>query len=136
MPPAVALCAGAALHDEEEVMEQEPLEGERECGEYTEEADSPVSSLWNSTDRDRHTEETDSPESSPQNSADSARHTKEEDEGELSDEPTDGPTDETAVKVTEGHPPDDELTEDHPSNYELVDTITVECPSLGWELPP
>ena len=76
---------------------------------------------------------------------------EEEDEGELSDEPTDeptdGPMDETAVKLTEGHPPDDdELTEDHPPSnelakghppdYEQVETITVECPTSRWELPP
>ena len=150
VPPTAAFCVGAALHDDEEVMEQEPLEGEREYGEYTEEADSPVSSLQNSADSDGHTEEADSLEFSPQNSADSDRQTEEEEEGELSDEPTGKPTDglvdETAVKLTEGHPPDDELTEDHPPNneltkghlpdYEPVETITVECPALGWELPP
>ena len=128
--PAVALHARAALCDEEEVMEQEPLEGERECVEYTEEADSPVSS--------------------PQNSADSDRQMEEEDEGELLDKPTgepaDGPMEETAVKLAEGHPPDDELTEDHPSSdelaeghppdYEPVETVTVECPTSGWESPP
>ena len=53
--------------------------------------------------------------------------------------------DETAVKLAEGHQPDDELTEDHPSsnelteghppNYQPVETITVECPTSGWELP-
>ena len=72
-----------------------------------------------------------------------------EDEGELSDEPTgkpaDGPVDETAVKLAEGHQPDDELAEDHPPsdefaegnppNYQPAETITVECPTLGWELP-
>ena len=111
-------------------MEQEPPEGERECGEYTEEADLPVSSPWNSTDSDRHTKEEDSSESSRQNSADSDRQMVGEDEGELSDEPTGKPTDrhadETAVKLAEGHPPD----------YEPMETITVECPALGWESPP
>ena len=58
--------------------------------------------------------------------------------GELSDEPTDGPMDEIAVKLAEGHPPDDEPAEDHPPsnelaeghspNYESVETITVKCP--------
>ena len=130
------------------------------------EADLLVSSLRNSTDSDRQMEEVDSLESSLQNSTDSDRQTEEEDEGELSDEPTDGPADETAVKLTEGHPPDDvlaeehppddelteghppndELTEDHPPgdelaeghppDYEPVETITMECPTLGWELPP
>ena len=141
VPPTVAFHAGAALHDEEEVMEQEMLEGERECSEYTGEADSPVSSLWNSIDSDRHTEEADSPESSPQNSADSGRQMEEENEGELSDKPTgkpaDEPMDETAVKLTEDHPPpNNELTKGHPPDYKLVETITVECPTLGWESPP
>ena len=153
VPPAVAFHTRAALHDGEEVMEQEPPEEEREGGEHTEEADSPVSSPWNSTDSDRYTDEVDSPESSPQNSTDSDRQTEEEDEGELSDEPTDEPTDrpmdETAVKLieghppvdeltedypsddelTEGHPPDDELMEDHPPDDEPVETIAVECPT-------
>ena len=122
--PTAALCTGAALHDEEEVMEQEPLEGERECGEYTEEVDSPVSSPRNSTDSDRHTEEADSLESRPWNSADSYRQ-MEEDEGKLSDnatgKPADGPRDETAVKLAEGHQPDDELTEDHPPGDEVAE---------------
>ena len=168
--PAAASSTRAALHDKEEVMEQEPTEEEREYGEYTEEVNTPVPSRWNSTDSDRHTEvadslvpslqnstdsvrhteEEDSPESSLQNSADSDRQTEEEDEGELSDEPTgeptDRPTDETAVKLTEGCPQDDELTEEHlpgdelteghPPDYEPMGTITVECPTLGWELPP
>ena len=43
VPPAVAFHAGAALHDKEEVKLQELPEGE--CGEYTEEVNSPVSSL-------------------------------------------------------------------------------------------
>ena len=140
VPSAAMLHARGALHDEEEVMEQETLEEERECSEYTEEVDSPVSSPWNSTDSDRHTEE--------------------EDEGELPDKPTgepaDGPMDETAVKLAEGHPPDDELaeghlpddelTEDHPPGNELAEghppdyepagTITVECLTLGHESPP
>ena len=73
VPPSVTFCAGAALCDKEEVMEQETPEGEREGGEHTEEADSPVSSPRNSTDSDRHTED--------------------EDEGELSDEPANGPAD-------------------------------------------
>ena len=70
----------------------------------------------------------------------------EEEEGKLSDEPTGKPADETAAKLTEGHPPDDELTENHslgdefteghPPNYEPAETITVECPTLGQEAPP
>ena len=160
VPPAVASCTRAAPHDEEEVLEQEPLEEERGCGEYTEEVDSPVPSPRNSTDSDRHTEEVDSPVPSLRNSADSNRQTEEEDEGELSDEPTgkptDGPVDETAVKLTEGHPPDDKLTEGHPPDHELtedhppgdelaeghppdyepMETITVECPALGQESSP
>ena len=149
VPPTAASCAGAAPHDEEEVMEQELPEEQRECSEYTEEVDLPVTSLWNSTDSDRHTEEEDSPGSSPQNSADSDRQMEDEEEGELSDEPTgepaDRPADKTAVKLTEGHPPDNELTEDHPPgdelaeghppNYKPMETITVKCPTLGWELP-
>ena len=139
MPPAVAFHARAALCDEGEVMEQELPEGEREGHEYTEKADSPVSSLWSSTDNDRHTEEADSPESSPQNSTDSDRQTEEEEEEKLSDEPTgkpvDGPTDRTAVKLIEGHPPDDELAEDHPSDDELMETITMEFPPSRQELP-
>ena len=143
--PTVAFRTRAALHDKEEVMEQELPEGGREWGECTEEVDSSVSSLQNSTDSDRHTEELDSPESSPWNSADSDRHTKEtdslesslrnsadgdrqmedENKGELSDEPTgeptDGPTDETAVKLVEGHPPDDKLAEGHPPDDELTE---------------
>ena len=75
-------------------MEQEPPEGEREVREHTEEVDMPVSS--------------------PQNSTDSDRQMQEEDEVELSDKPTGKPTDrlmdEAAVKLIEGHPPDDELT--------------------------
>ena len=118
VPSAVALHAGAAHCTKVEVVEQEPLQEERECNEYAEEEDSPVSSLWNSTDSDRHTKEADSPESSPQNSAGSDRQMEEEDEGELADQPTgkstDGLMDETAVKIIEGHQPDDELTEDHP----------------------
>ena len=133
--PTVAPHARATPHNEEEVMEQELPEEERECGECTEEVDSPVSSLWNSTDSDRHTKEQDSPESSLQNSADSDRQMEKEDEGELSDEPTgeptNGPMDETAVKLTERHPPDERLTEGHPPDYEPVETITVECPALG-----
>ena len=146
VPPTVASHAGAAPHDEEEVMEQELPEQERECGEYTEEVDSPVSSPQNSTDSDRHTEKEDSLESSQWNSADSDRQTEEKDEGELSDKPTGEPADETAVKLTEGHSPDDELTEDHPPgdelteghppDYEPAETITVECLTSGWELPP
>ena len=170
VPPAVALHARAAHHAEEEVMGQELPEGERKCGEYTEEVDLPVFSPWNSTDSDRNTEEVDSPgssswnsadsdrhteeadslESSLQNSADSDRQTKEEDEGEMSDEPTgepaDRPANETAVKLTEGdqpdneliddHPPGDELTKEHPPDCQPVETITVECPTLGQELPP
>ena len=125
MPPAVVYHARAILCDEEEVMEQELLEGEREGCEYTEEADSLVSILQNSTDSDRQTEE--------------------EDEAEMSDEPTgepaEGPTDETTVKFVEGHPPDDELTEGHPPNDELtedyppddqlVERITVNAPLPG-----
>ena len=75
---------------------------------------------------------------------------EEEDEGELSDEltgePADRPMDETVVKLVEGHQPDDELTEDHPfgdelteghlSDYQPAETITVECPTSGWESPP
>ena len=119
-------------------MKQEPPKGERECGEYTEEADSPLPSPQNSADSNRQTE--DSLESSPWNSAGSDRQTEEEEEGELSDEPTgeptDKPVDETAVKLTEGHPPDDKLAKGHPPNYGPVETITVEFPILGWELPP
>ena len=129
VPPTASSHTEAAPCNEE-VMEQELPKEERECSEYTEEGESPVSSLWNSTNSDRHTEEEDFPESSPWNSADSDRQTEEEEEGELSDEPagepTDGPADETAVKLIEGHPPDDELME----------TITVECPTSEWELPP
>ena len=79
---------------------------------------------------------------------------------ELSDEPTgkptDRPADDTAVKLIEGHPPDDELTEGHPPNDglakdhppndeltkypppndELLETITVKCTPPGQELPP
>ena len=147
-------------------MEQELLEGERECSEYTEEADLPVSSPRNSTDSDRHTKEADSLGSSSQNSADSDRHTEEvdslesspwnsadsdrqmeeKDEGELSNKPTGKPADETAVKLTEGHQPDDELAEDHPPSdglaeghppdYQPAETITVECPASGWKSPP
>ena len=101
-------------YDEEEVIEQELLKEKREGGEYIEEVDSSVPSLQNSTDSDRYTEEEDSPECSPWNSADSDRQTEEEET--LSDkptgEPTDGPTNETAVKLTERHSPDDELTEE------------------------
>ena len=150
MPPTTALHTGAALCDDEEVMEQEVLEGERECSEYTKEVDLPVSSPWSSTDNDRHTEEVGSPVSSPQNSTDSDRQMEEEDEAELSDEPTgepaDGPTDETAVKLVEGHPPNDELaegdppnvelTKDHPPDDELTEAITVKCPPSGQESPP
>ena len=46
MPPAVVSHAGAAPHDKDEVMEQELLEEEREWHEYTEEADSLLSSPW------------------------------------------------------------------------------------------
>ena len=138
VPPTVAFCVRAALCDGKEAIEQEPLEGEREDHEYTEEVDSLVSSLWSSTDNDRHTGEADPPESSPQNNTDSNRQT-EEDEAELSVEPTgkptDGPTDETAVKLIEGHPPNDELTKDHPPDNELTETITVEYPPPGQELP-
>ena len=129
MPPAVAFCTRVALHDDEKVMEQEPLEVEREGCEHTEEVDSLVPS--------------------PQNSTDSDRQIEEEDEVELSDkptgEPTNGPMDGTAVKLIKGHPPDDELTEGHPPDNELaedhslddelMETITVECPTLGWKLP-
>ena len=138
LPPALAFHTGAALRDKEGVMEQEQLEGEREGCEHTEEADSLVSSLWNSTDSDRQTEE---------------------DEAELSDEPTgepaDVPTDETTVMFIEGHPPNDELaeghslddeltkdhslndelTEDHLPDNELMETITVKCPPPRQELP-
>ena len=139
----ICLGAGAALHDEEEVMEQEPPVGEREG--------------------DGNTEEVDLPVSSPQNSTDSDRQMGEEDEAEWSDKPTGKPADGTAVRHIEGHPPDnelaerhppndelaeghppddelaeghppnDELTEDHPPNDELVETITVECPPSGRE---
>ena len=84
---------------------------------------------------------------------------------ESTGEPTEGPMDGTAVKLVEGHPSDDELTEGHPSNDELteghppdgeitegypsddeltedhppddelVETITVQCLSLGQESP-
>ena len=88
--------------------------------------------------------------SSLQNSPDSDRQIENEDEGELSDEPTgeptDGPVDETAAKLAEGHQPNDELTEDHPPsnelaerhppNYQPAETITVECPTSGWESSP
>ena len=53
--------------------------------------------------------------------------------------------DETAVKLIEGCPPDDELTEEHPPGDELAErhppdhkpteTVTVECPTLGQESP-
>ena len=141
--PAAVSCAGAAPHDEDEVMEQEPLEEERECHEYTEEAEQ------SSTDDDRHIEEVDPLESSPQSSTDGDRQTEGEDEVELSDEPTgepaDRPMDETAVKLIEGHPPNDELAEEHPPgdglaeghplDYKSTETITVECPTLGQESP-
>ena len=121
--PAVAFCTGAALRDDEEVMEQEPLEGERECGEYTEESDSPVSSPQNSTDSDRHTKEADSPESSPRNSADSDRQRRRMrgNSDEPTGEPADRPVDETAVKLAEGNPPDDELAEGHLPDDELTE---------------
>ena len=75
---------------------------------------------------------------------------EEEEEGGLSNEPTgepaDGPMDETAVKLAEGHPPNDELAGDHPPSdelaeghppdYEPAETITVECPTSGWKSPP
>ena len=108
--PAEAFHAKAALHDEE-VMEQESPEGEREGSEDSEGLDSQ--------------------ESSPQNSSDSTSHTEDESEGELPDMPTDGPTveieggpmDEPAVKpmdespgrLTQEHPPANELAEEHPS---------------------
>ena len=117
--PTAVSNARAAPSDKEEVMEQEPPKGERECGEYTEKADSAVPSPQNSADSDRQTE--DSLESSPWNSAGSDRQTEEEDEGELSDEPTDKPVDETAVKLTKGHPPDDKLAEGHPPHDELTE---------------
>ena len=54
--------------------------------------------------------------------------------------------DETAVKLIEGCPPDDELAEEHPPgnglaeghppDYEPMGTITVECPAWGQESPP
>ena len=69
-------------------MEQEPLEEKRECCEHTEEADSPVSSPWSSTENDSHIEEADPLESSPQSSTDNDRETEEEDEAEPSDKPT------------------------------------------------
>ena len=75
---------------------------------------------------------------------------EEEDEEELSDEPTgeptDWPMDETAVKLLEGHQPDDEFAEDHPPSDELteghlpdyqpVEMITVESPASWQESPP
>ena len=145
VPPAAASCAEAALHDKDEVMEQEPLEEERECCECTEEVDSWVSSPRSSTDDDRCIEEAEPLESSPQSSTDSDRQTKGGGEVELLDKltgkPTGGPSDETAVKLNGGHPPDDELTEEHPPgaglteghppDCEPVDTITVKCPTLG-----
>ena len=86
--PAAASHTRATPHDEHEVMEQEPLEEERECREYTEEVDSLVSSPQSSTDDDRHVEEVEPPESSPQSSTNSDRQTEGEDEVELLDEPT------------------------------------------------
>ena len=46
----------------------------------------------------------------------------------------------TAVKLiddelTEEHPPGDGLTEGHPLDYKPMETITVECPTSGWESP-
>ena len=137
--PAVAFHTGLALHDEEEVMEQKLPEVEREGHEHTVEVESLVSN--------------------PQSSTDSDRQTEEEDETGLSDEstgkPADGPVDGTAVGLIEGHPSDDELAKGHPSNDELaeghpsddeltgghppydelMETIMVECPTLGQELP-
>ena len=139
VPTAVAFHARAALHDEEEVKEQELPEVEREGCEHTEEVDSLVSSPQNSTGNDRQMEE--------------------EEEVELSAEPTgepaDGSMDGTAGKLIEGHPPNDKLTEDHPPNYELsedhppddelsedhppndeiMEAITVECTTLGQKSP-
>ena len=74
--PSVASCAGAAPHDEDKVMEQEPLEEERECHEYTEETDS---SPWSSTDNYRYIEEADTLESGLQRSTESDRQTEGED---------------------------------------------------------
>ena len=78
--------------------------------------------------------------SSPQNSTDSDRQMEEEDKVELSDEPmgdpADGPTDETAAKHAEGHPHNDELTEDYPCDDKLVETIMVKCPPSRQESPP
>ena len=47
-----------------------------------------------------------------------------------------GLMDETAVKLVEGHQPDDELTEGHLPDYQPAETITVECLTLGQESPP
>ena len=84
-----------------------------------------VSSLWSSTDDDRHIEEVEPPESSLQSSTDSDRQMEGKDEAQLLDKPTgkptDGPTDETAVKLIEGYPPNDELTEEHPPGDELAE---------------
>ena len=136
MPPAVPFHAGAALQDEEEVMEQEPPEGEWEGHEHTEEADSPASSLRSSTDNNRCTEEVDSLVSSPRNSTDSDRQMEEEEEVELSDKPTgepaDRPTDETAVKLIEGHPPNDELAKDHPLKMRWTTCVEVPWTQARW----
>ena len=112
--PASASHARAAPCDKDEVMQQEPLEEERECHEYMEEVDSWKSSLQSSTDNDRHIEEAELPESSLQSSTDTERQTEGEDEVELLDKPTGGPMDETAVKHIEGCPPSDEPMEEHP----------------------
>ena len=105
VPPAAAFCAGGSpSKEEEEVMGLEP-QVETEGCERTVEADLMVSNLQNSTDSDRQMED--------------------EDEMGLSDEstgdPTDRPTDGTAVRLIEGHPSDEELTEGHPSDDELTE---------------
>ena len=121
VPPASASHARAAPYDKDEVMQQEPLEEERECCEYMEEVDSWKASLRSSTDNDRHIEEAEVPESSLQSSTDTDRQTEGEDEVELLDEPTGGPVDETAVKLIEGCPPNDEPTEEHPPGDGLTE---------------
>ena len=67
-----------------------------------------------------------------------------EPEEEPTDETKDGPTDEPAANPTgesEGrlaqeHSPADELTEEYPPDSEHMETLTLECPTLGWESPP
>ena len=34
------------------------------------------------------------------------------------------------------HAMGDGLAEGHPPDYKPMETITVECPTLGWESPP